>query len=454
MNPPDPSDAGDRRWQNLSLAGEAADRFRRPAAAPSLQVPLAAKVRSASDLPVSDSPAVTTAHDATWGQEATSVQEATTAQRVTTAHGPSTAAGQATAADAGDQQIPLPFFWYDPPWQTVLPIDRQRLAETVGRWGVTVNIGSGELGPAASGGDRLPSLPATQSLSVDRPRSVLADVRWPAMVTRRSDRLGWCPSDAAHAQLVELRLGVTVNDSLGGGYSEAQWRMWQGDQRRGDERDERPESATVPLARPGDVSGAVAGAIAGAGARPRPGPFAFPPECERLADLSLATEQLRSLGAAAIYWSCDERDFESVLPHALAAEADGIIVRFGRSPERVLERYRRWQATVPIGQQYPRLWLAGRLLGAEETVKCLMLGASAVSISALCDRWLAPDRPTAAATAVAVGGGQPPAADSIAVEFQRAVEGIRDQISGWMRRLSVESVDGLAAAVAKIGPLD
>ncbi len=298
--------------------------------------------------------------------------------------------GRQRAGESGNTTLPLPFFWYDPPWHLASPERRRMLAESLGNWGVAVNVGSREL---ADGG----SAP-----SMDRSLLGGSKTKWSCLVTRRSDRVGWCPADAGAGSLVELRLGVTSTDSLGGGYSVTQWQLLQG-------KGAPPENRAMP------------------------GPFAFPPEWEGWSDLAPAIAQLRALNAAAVYLSCDDSSLETLLPWAASSGADGVIVRFHDRPDWALNVFQRWQA----GSAEPsvlRLWLAGPMLTAETIVKCLVLGASAVSVSQWCNAWLVDDNDT----------GTVPI-QRIEDQIEQRLGPVRDELKSWMTRLSVDSIAGLSA---------
>jgi len=235
--------------------------------------------------------------------------------------------------------VPLPLFWYNPPWHRADVERRRLLAQLVGEFGITVNVLHREM--RSDGAE-------------------WGESNWPRMATHRSDRLGWTLDDAQTARIVELQLGMPRDAQGGLGYQAERLAMWL---------DRDSDHPVEPLP---------------------PEPLMFPPEWNDLSQMGAKVAQLRRLGCDAVYVSVDEHHVARVLPAIAAAHADGVIIRFATCPLDALIAYRRWADASTVTWR-PRIWLAGGALGSEDAVKCFALGASAISIDAICNRWLLGD---------------------------------------------------------------
>lgn len=245
-----------------------------------------------------------------------------------------------TPEDSGQKaEVPLPLFWYDPPWHRADVQRRRLVAQLVGEFGVTVNV-------------------LHRELQLDGEGWVESD--WPRMATHRSDRLGWTLEDAQSARIVELRLGINRDERGGYSYPAERLAMWL---------DRDSDQPVEPLP---------------------PTPLIFPPEWQDLSQIGAKVTQLRRLGCGAVYVSIDEANVESVLPAIAAGSADGVIIQFGTCPLPAMMAYRRW-ADGNSAAWRPRVWLAGGPMDAEDAVKCFALGASAMAIDSICNRWLLGD---------------------------------------------------------------
>lgn len=347
-----------RRWSDIRLKPPAIDRFVRPASEPSLRVRTG--VVGAAD-----------------------------------------AAGPSVSKPEDSQQtpdVPLPFFWYDPPWHRADVERRRMVAQLVGEFGVTVNVLHREL----KGED-----------------AEWYESDWPRMATHRSDRLGWTLEDAQSARIVELRLGMNRDERGGYSYPADRLAMWL---------DRDSDHPVEPLP---------------------PAPLMFPPEWKDLSQIGAKVTQLRRLGFGAVYVSIDESNVGSVLPEVSAARADGVIIRISDCPLDAMAAYRRWaERTSPSWR--PRVWLAGGPLSADDAVKCFALGASAISIDALCDRWLlgenGPELTPAERAALNLGVtmGQTPQ-QRLQGDVQRKLGELCRTISAQLQSLGAGAIDELSA---------
>jgi len=311
----------------------------------------------------------------------------------------SAASANVSAADAAPpaQDIPLPLFWYNPPWHHA-DVERRRLvAQLVGEFGVTVNVLHRELkGEDAEWGES----------------------DWPRMATHRCDRLGWTLEDAQSARIVELRLGMDRDQHGGYAYEPDRLTMWLD----------------------GDADHAVE--------QLPPMPLMFPPEWQSLGQLGAKVTQLRRLGCGAVYVSIDESNVESVLPEVSAAQADGVIIRISHCPLDAMSIYRRWAEQTATSWR-PRVWLAGGSLSANDAVKCFALGASAISIDSICDRWLlgedGPELSMAERAALNLGVtmGQT-SQQRLSGDVQRKLGELCGTISAQIQSLAVNEIDELS----------
>lgn len=312
---------------------------------------------------------------------------------------PLRSAATATAMQASEAAVPLPFFWYDPPWARAA-VERCRLvAESAGELGLTIAALESDLTSEAGG---------------------LTDIGWPRLAPHRCDRAGWTLNDAQQATLIEVRLGMNRDAAGHYRYSAAQLARWYPDEMSDREVKDR---SWLPLL--------------------------FPPEWSSLLQMASKFSQLRRLGQAAIYVSCDEAYLEEVLPVVSAARGDGVIVRCQGDPTAALQQAAAIRNTNADCHR-PRLWLAGGQLSAENVVKCFALGADAVAVDWICNPWLLNNEheqlTTAERTAINLGVnvGRSPE-ERLRTRIQQAIERWQNEVSGLVQSL-------LVAAVQDLGP--
>lgn len=313
-------------------------------------------------------------------------------------HGAISTAPAAQAGAGAAREIPLPFFWYDPPW-ALASLDRCRLvADVAGRLGLTISALESDLTSEAGG---------------------LADIGWPRLAPHRCDRAGWSLSDAQQATVIELRLGMNRDAAGHYRYSAAQMDRWYAEEATG--QNSNQDRSWIPLL--------------------------FPPEWPDLSHLSSKLTQLRRLGQAAIYVSCDESDLAVVLPVVSAARGDGVIVRCAGDPTATLQQTAAW-FRESAERHRPRIWLAGCKLTAEEAVKCIALGAAAIAIDWMCDPWLLNndhEHLTAAqrtAINLGVNVGKSPE-ERLTARIQQTLENWRSEVGGIVQSLLVPRVHDL-----------
>ena len=310
-------------------------------------------------------------------------------------------------ASAGGKTLGLPLFWYDPPWHLASPERCRLVADFVGACGVMIGGVARDITTAAEG---------------------LDDVTWPRLVAHRCDRAGWTLEDAQAATAIELRLGISRTATGGLEYSREQFSRWAS--RWGRQEEGRPTEAEE-----------------GEPEKPLPLPLVFPPEWADLSQMRTKVAQLRALSDAAVLVSCDEASLDEVLPAAVQAGADGLIVRIAADPVEALLRYRSILATLD-GSARPAIWLAGGEWDAEQAVKCFALGATAISLDAVCNRWLLgiddPEFSPAQQAAIKLGGRIGKTREELlGDQIRERLDSLGDAIAGIMRSLMVGELSQL-----------
>ncbi|MGV3483377.1 MAG: hypothetical protein ACO1RT_03035 [Planctomycetaceae bacterium] len=232
----------------------------------------------------------------------------------------------------------MPFFWYDPPWHLV-DIDRARdMAWEMAAAGVVVA-----------------ALHRDLSASDESDASSFL----PRMAPHRCDRAGWIYRDCQSASILELRLVLPRDRDGAFAYHARQLTRWRHLIDAGTE----------------DAFG-------------RSDAMSFPPDWSDLDGMAAKVIQLRRLSTAAVFVSFDALDIDTLLPVALAADVDGVIVTVEDDPVQTIVQARdRLQKTERPHR--PELWIATRQsLPPEEAVKCLALGATGLGIDAVCNDYL------------------------------------------------------------------
>ena len=304
-------------------------------------------------------------------------------------------------------RVPLPFFWHDPSWHLANPAHCRAVAAVVAGCGITIGMAENDLGEdeavTAAGveGNGGQAVAASEAAGLEN---------WSRLAIHRPDRAGWTLDDCISSRVIELRLGMRRAAGEGFAYPAERYSRWYGGVATG------PDGALPPL------------------------PLFFPPEWADLSTLGSQVAQLRSLSDAAIYVSCDESQVDVVLPAVHAGNADGILIRFQDDPVTLLRHCHRIMDERQWASR-PRVWISGRWLGVEDTVKCFALGAAAVAIDELCDPWLS--EPEYGKLFPAGTSPFPFGAMVGKTQQQRFLERIREQIVG--------CCDSLAAVVQALG---
>lgn len=290
--------------------------------------------------------------------------------------------------------IPLPAFWYDPPWHRAELERCQVVADAVGRLGVTIGALQSELSDKEGAGE---------------------EITWSRLAPHRCDRAGWSIGDFQNVAVIELRLGMNRDAAGAYAYSPGQVARWN-----------------------------MTGEASGQPPRQRCAPLLFPPEWPDLLGMKSKVAQLRALSDAAVYVSCDEAVLEEVMTGACAAQADGVILRCEADPVAALERSAAILDASDLDWR-PQIWLAGGPLTPMQAVKCYALGAAAVSIDSLCNGWLlgSTDEPLSSAERAAmklgVNVGQSPE-ERLQTQIRRGLQNWTAQVAAIIQSLLVHDV--------------
>ncbi|TWU35941.1 hypothetical protein [Novipirellula artificiosorum] len=256
-----------------------------------------------------------------------------------------------------DIAMPLPLFWYDPPWYQITTDQADNLAVAVAEMDVLVAAMRSELAG-----------PASESI-FHSGRAIEADVaatpditrRYPRILPYRSERYGLMSEDFDDCTILDLRLIMPRDLSGRFAYSPAQLQRWEA------------TPATAPVAGGGWIHAAT-----------------FPPDVVSMQHLASKIEQLRRLASsAAIFVSMGPYRMEEELPLLLAAKPDGLILRLDEIlldglELAVLTRRAREMMDAHDAPSLP-LWVVPGEITADDAVKLVALGASAVAIDAWCN---------------------------------------------------------------------
>jgi hypothetical protein len=159
--------------------------------------------------------------------------------------------------------------------------------------------------------------------------------------------------------------------------------------------------------------------------------------------------QLRVLGDAAVYFSCDESQVERLLPEVVTGGGDGVIVRCEGDPAAMLVRCGRVLDRIPIGQR-PRVWVSGPELDVDDAVKCFALGASGVAIDSICNAWLTDEAMAKAFATQPSGFGFGGSAGKN--QQQKFLDAIRDRLIGMCDRLAAILQSLMVRSIEELGP--
>ncbi len=245
---------------------------------------------------------------------------------------------QVPLRDGREVTLPLPLFWFDPPWQDA-PVERcLAFAHQLAAAGITVSAIGREL--SQQDDDQ-------------------AAVFFPRMATHRCDRAGWVAQDFENAAIIELRLALIRDRDGRVAYDTRQQLRW----------------ANAPDAESDQV-------IASRNA------MSFPPEWDSLDDMIHKVANLRKLSQAAVFVSLDAANEQWLVPAAIRAGVDGVIVVYQGDDASLIARTAQ-RIHAEAGDKPPQLWVVSTQATDPQTwIKCLALGADAIAVDAFCNEHL------------------------------------------------------------------
>ncbi|TWT81882.1 hypothetical protein CA13_33370 [Planctomycetes bacterium CA13] len=253
--------------------------------------------------------------------------------------------------------LPLPLFWYDPPWHEVTADQADNLAVGVGELGVLVAALRSDL----AGPDCEPVFHSGRdSESVDG-EDTTVHRSYPRMLPYRSERYGLTVGDFDGSSVVDLRLSIQRDVSGRFAYSPSQIQRWEA------------TPTTSPVAGGSWVPAAT-----------------FPPDVVSIEHLETKVEQLRRLvDSAAVFISLGPYRLEKELPAIVATHPDGIILRLDEISLEGLElaaltRRARYVMDAAKANTVP-LWVVPGKVSPDDAVKLIALGASAVAVDSWCN---------------------------------------------------------------------
>tara|TARA_R110002049_G_scaffold4601_5_gene32088 strand:+ start:130502 stop:131641 length:1140 start_codon:yes stop_codon:yes gene_type:complete len=270
---------------------------------------------------------------------------------------------QVSRADGSAKTVTSPLFWHDPNW-CEMPIEQaDSLAVAVGRLNTLVTAMRSELAPP----DRCPVFHgggvdvSTEDSKDEELNDSLPQEPFPRIVPYRPERYGLTASDFDHAAVIDLRLAIARDRSGRFAFSPNQIRRWEA------------TPSGEPLAGGGWVPAAT-----------------FPPDVISIKHVQRKLEQLRILSpAAAVFVSFEPYRLDEDLPRLLATNPDGIILLMskmqldGLSLAKLVQHAR--QEMNHAGRPDMPLWIVPGDVKADDVVKLIALGASAVAIDTWCE---------------------------------------------------------------------
>ncbi len=268
--------------------------------------------------------------------------------------------------------LPLPLFWYDPPWYQVTLEQADNLAVAVGELDILVTAMRSDL----SAPHHEPVFHAGRTVDSSAANEESTRRRYRRIVPYRSERYGLTVTDFDHADIVDLRLIMARDVSGRFAYSPAQIQRWEA------------APATAPVAGGGWVPAAT-----------------FPPDVVSIDHLDSKVRQLRRLAnSAAVFVSMGPYRMADELPKLLASQPDGLILRLdeiqleGLELAAITRRARQMMNTE--NHSHVPLWVVPGVITPDDAVKLVTLGASAVAVDGWCNelidltRQSQPSKPT------------------------------------------------------------
>ncbi len=271
--------------------------------------------------------------------------------------------------------IDLPLFWYDPPWCDVTADTADILATAVAQTGVLVSALRNDLAGADGQSHFHRADPDGDPKSAEHPAQGAAA----RIVPYRPERYGLNLTDFDGATIIDVRLTVSRDRSGRFAFSPSQIERWE----------KTPTSE--PLAGGGWVAAAT-----------------FPPDVVSMEHLSSKLSQLRVLSpTAAVLVSINPYRMKLELPSVLDARPDGLILRLDQEHLEGLQlaalTRRARKMMDGAGATSVPLWVVPGDITADDAVKLIALGASAVAVDGWCNPLISEAAERQRATAAQLG---------------------------------------------------
>ena len=267
--------------------------------------------------------------------------------------------------DADPLLLQLPLFWYDPPWSEVPTELGDELALAVSNHNVLVSAMRSDLsGPESESRFHQPWKPESEDETADNEQKESGDEKYfPRIVPYRPERYGLSDRDFDDAMVIDVRLMMSRDKSGRFAYSPEQIARWEGIQ-----SESVGNASWIPAA-------------------------TFPPDVESFEHLASKLNQLRQLApSAAIFTSIGPFRMEEEIAPAIAADPDGLIVRFDEvslEPLQLAALTRRARQLVNHANQGRRrrvpLWIVPGEITPDDAIKMIALGTDAIGIDAWCN---------------------------------------------------------------------
>ncbi len=261
-------------------------------------------------------------------------------------------------------RLQLPLFWFDPHWYRLPTQIADELAVAVAELNVVVSGLRSDLAVPNSE----PMMHQDQSVDDESSESEDEDSSppeprfLPRMVSYRPERYGLTPADFDNAKIVDVRLMMSRDASGRFAYSPEQLARWEA------------TPADQPLAGGGWVPAA-----------------SFPPDVASIDHLSVKLNQLRKLSpGAAVFVSVGPYRLGEEIPALISSQPDGLIVRMDQVDLDGLQLAaltRRVRSLMnEAGAKQMPLWVVPGEISADDAVKLVALGASAIGVDNWCNQ--------------------------------------------------------------------
>ena len=254
--------------------------------------------------------------------------------------------------DGSSVELKVPLFWYSPQWHDFSVGVANQVAFRATQWSFPVTALRSELsGPESQSAIHT----ATSNEDGDGSSSPLR------IVPYRPERYGLSPEDFDDAAVIDVRLSLARDATGRFAYSPAQLQRWEA------------TPPDQPLAGGGWVPAAT-----------------FPPDVDSFEQLASKLRQLRSLSpSAAVFLSINPFRLAEELPKALSSKPDGIILVMNDTELEGLQlaalTHRTRRLMELSGAADMPLWIVPGAVTADDAVKLVALGASAVAIDGWTD---------------------------------------------------------------------